>query len=89
MPKFRLPALMATIYILLAFVWWSILLLRKDAALQHTEIQLLKHHHVEQGLYKSEDSFIASPAYQALSWQHDRQFYMGYLDCAAQFSASD
>jgi signal transduction histidine kinase len=66
----------ATAYILIAFGWWSILLLRKNEELGDVKIELLRFQMQKEGTYITEDSFFKTSSVQDLLEKERRQIAM-------------
>lgn len=70
--RVHLVTIIATMYILMAFAWWSLLLFRKNEENQQAKIEILK----LQLKLENDALFKDTPQYKALVMKHDRQKYM-------------
>ena len=61
------------VYMLLAFIWWSVLLFTKNRDALQAKVELLKIGMVAEGLVSQESEFYASPRYLSLKNQYERQ----------------
>lgn len=61
------------VYMLLAFIWWSILLHNKNQDAFKAKVELLRIGMIVERLYDSEETFILSKEYLELKKSYDRQ----------------
>lgn len=71
--KLRIAVIFSSIYILMAFAWWSMLLLKKNADAKQARIELLSIELTQKGLYTDQVSFKMTPQYAALEDRYGRQ----------------
>jgi signal transduction histidine kinase len=62
--------LFAALYIMVAFLWWTVLLNRKNNELNEAEIEAL---YLKTNTKQDETNFLNTPQYLALKKNHDRQ----------------
>jgi signal transduction histidine kinase len=74
--KIRFGSILATAYMILAFGWWSVLLLRKNEEAKQAKIDLLRLGMQQNDLYKNEIDFQATPQYEAVRMKYKRQDFM-------------
>ena len=74
--KYRTVAIIATVYILVAFGWWSLLLMRKNEELRQAHIDLLQLYLQQKGLYQNEVQFKQTPEYIRVLERNTRQNHM-------------
>lgn len=83
--KFHIVVILSSIYILAAFAWWSLLLLKKNADAQQARIDLLRFELAHQGLYVDEAQFEMSPQYFDLEKRYRRQKTMVWSEGSVLF----
>ncbi len=71
--KLRIAVIFSSIYILMAFAWWSMLLLKKNADAKQARIELLRYELTQKGLYTDEAQFKMTPQYFELEDKYGRQ----------------
>ena len=74
--RIRLIALATTAYILLAFGWWSLLLMRKNEEARQANVDLLKLDMQVKNTFVDEAQFQQSVEYQRLMKKYSRQANM-------------
>lgn len=71
--KLRIAVIFSSIYILMAFAWWSMLLLKKNADAKQAHIELLRYELAEKGMYIDDIQFKLTPQYAELEDRYGRQ----------------
>ncbi len=71
--KIQIVTLVATLYILMAFGWWWLLLFRKNKENIEEKFEIVKLQMKADNTYIDEAQFRATPQYQTLIRKHDRQ----------------
>ena len=71
--KLRIAVIFSSIYILMAFAWWSMLLLKKNADAKQAHIELLRYELAEKGMYIDDIQFKLTPQYAELEDKYGRQ----------------
>ena len=71
--RLRITVIFSSIYVLIAFAWWSMLLLKKNTDAKQARIELLRYNMVEKGLYIDDIQFKMSPLYADLEDKYGRQ----------------
>jgi two-component system, OmpR family, phosphate regulon sensor histidine kinase PhoR len=74
--RVRIIVLATTAYILLAFGWWSLLLMRKNDEAKQANIELLKLDMQVKNKFTNTDDFQKTPEYQRLMEKYQRQARM-------------
>lgn len=74
--RLRLLSYGVIAYMLLAFLWWSVLLFNKNQDTFYAKSEVLKIGMVAEGIVKTPQDFIAHPRYQALERDYRRQEWM-------------
>lgn len=74
--RVRIIVLATTAYILLAFGWWSLLLMRKNNEAKQANIELLKLDMQVKNKFSNIDDFQKTPEYQRLMEKYQRQARM-------------
>jgi two-component system phosphate regulon sensor histidine kinase PhoR len=74
--RVRIIVLATTAYILLAFGWWSLLLMRKNDEAKQANIELLKLDMQVKNKFSNTDDFQKTPEYQRLMEKYQRQARM-------------
>jgi signal transduction histidine kinase len=71
--RIRFITFLAALYIMVAFIWWSVLLNRKNIELNEAETEVL---YLKTIPKLDETAFLATPQYLALKTKHERQTNM-------------
>jgi signal transduction histidine kinase len=66
----------SSMYIVIAFAWWSMLLMKKNAEAAQAQVELLRLQLSQKGLYVDEAQFKATPQYFDLEKRYERQKMM-------------
>ena len=74
--RVQIITVIATMYILMAFAWWSLLLFRKNEENQLAKVDNLRLSMKVDNTFLSEQNFRTTPQYINLTAKHDRQKYM-------------
>ncbi|MDZ7876453.1 MAG: HAMP domain-containing sensor histidine kinase [Saprospiraceae bacterium] len=74
--RFYIIALVTTAYILLAFGWWSMLLMRKNEEAKQANIELLRLDRQIKNKFVSDIEFTQSIDYQIIIQKYERQAHM-------------
>jgi signal transduction histidine kinase len=75
----------ATAYILMAFGWWSVLLLRKNNEAGDSKVEILRLQMQKDGTFFNEETFQKTPVLQELKNKHRRQMVMIWSEGGALF----
>ncbi len=68
----RIATFLAILYILIAFGWWSVLLMKKSNALWEAKVRLVR----SEGSFSTEEEFLKSKAYEVVCEEQRRQTRM-------------
>ncbi len=71
--KIQIVTFVATVYILMAFGWWWLLLFRKNKENIYDKFEIVKLQMKAENTYIDEAQFRATPQYQTLIQKHNRQ----------------
>ena len=74
--QFRIAAFIATAYILAAFAWWSMLLLRKNNEAMQARSSLLRLELQQKGMFLDDAQFQLTPQYSTEKTHFDKQSRM-------------
>ena len=83
--RVHIITIIATMYMLMAFAWWSLLLFRKNEENQQAKVEILKLQMIAEGNYLDEADFKNTPQYESLNVKHDKQKYMIWGEGSALF----
>jgi signal transduction histidine kinase len=71
--RLRMLSVVVIIYIMAAFVWWSVLLFRKNEEVYRTRYALYAEKQVSAGMIKSSEAFWDSQQHQQMRRQYEKQ----------------
>ena len=71
--RLHFAVILASTYILIAFAWWSMLLMKKNADAQQARVDLLRFELAQKGVYVDEAQFVATSQYRDLEMRYSRQ----------------
>lgn len=75
-PRLSILTYVILFYMLLAFVWWSVLLYTKNRDAYLAKVELLQIGMAAEGLIRNREEFVQSERFQELNARYQRQEYM-------------
>ncbi|MBL7816870.1 MAG: HAMP domain-containing histidine kinase [Saprospiraceae bacterium] len=72
----HIAVILSSLYILIAFAWWTMLLMKKNTDAERASIEVLRYEMKSKGLFIDEVQFKATPQYFDLEYKYRRQRFM-------------